>query len=430
MLNPTASSIVYMIEMLVIFVFYSRISENKVSLIKCFLLGFLLFECASAINLLFQNNVGINTGVSLAIYFLFSFFCFEIRPVPCLFYSLLLVASNFILEILVILICSQFTNEIDVNHNPVLLILAVVTNKTLLLLFCLFLSKRIQHHNVQVKIPTAMLLYPISLSICLVFFWRICLTEGVTEQIQQSVVAVCVIFFISTVGLFIIYQHQVEESIHRMEVENELQRRLQEQAYYKILEQQNENLMLYAHDAQKHLAAIASLTNDPAIGEYVGKLSNQLKTYSKNCHSGNRLLDVIIHKYSLDCGAKGVSFYYDVRQCNLSEVQDIDLVAIVGNLMDNAVSAATGSSKQQIALETTCRNGYSVLIISNSCDVPPIAKDNRLISTKNGLHGFGVKSVQKTIKKYQGDFNWEYDEQTHTFTMTVMLGGHIGSKID
>ena len=424
MLNPIVSSIVYLTEMLVVCVFYSRISENKVSIGKCLLVGFLLFEVASVVNVVFKNNVVINTGTSLVACFLFAVLCFEIRLFSSLFLSLLLVVANFILEILVILMYSSFANGklAEINYNPMLLLLAVITNKTILFILCLLLSKGIRHNNIRVKIPSIMLIYPLALAVGLVIFWQICLTDGVSEQVQQGVAAVCGIFFIATVGLFLIYQNQVMESTQHIQMENELKRLQQEQLYYKILEQQNENLMIYAHDAKKHLAAIASLTSDPAISEYIGKLSNQLKSYSKNCHSGNRLLDVMIHKYNLDCESKRISFYYDVLQCNLNEVQDIDLVAIVGNLMDNAVCAAAESTEKQIALETTSRNGYSVLIISNSCDASPVCKGSQFISSKVGFHGYGLKSVLKTIKKYQGDLNWEYDEQAHTFTITVMIG--------
>ena len=63
------------------------------------------------------------------------------------------------------------------------------------------------------------------------------------------------------------------------------------------------------------------------------------------------------------------------------------------------------------------------LNISNSCDSSPIVKGDRLLSSKDTpqIHGYGLKSVAKTLKKYQGDMMWEYDDSKHTFTMTVMI---------
>lgn len=128
-------------------------------------------------------------------------------------------------------------------------------------------------------------------------------------------------------------------------------------------------------------------------------------------------------KYTVDCDMRGIQFDYDVRVCNLAQLDGIDLAAILGNLMDNAVSAAEQSAGKTISLSTVHRNSYSVIVVSNSCDVPPKQSGNRLLSTKSdsSLHGFGLKSVKKTICKYQGDFEWGYDADKKSFTITVMI---------
>lgn len=47
----------------------------------------------------------------------------------------------------------------------------------------------------------------------------------------------------------------------------------------------------------------------------------------------------------------------------------------------------------------------------------------QLISTKEDhkIHGFGLKSVRNTLKKYRGDFDWEYNETNHEFITTVLI---------
>ena len=138
----------------------------------------------------------------------------------------------------------------------------------------------------------------------------------------------------------------------------------------------------------------------------------------------------MIHKYIIDCEMRGIQFEYDVKVCNLSQLDDMDLVAILGNLMDNAVTAAEHASEKVLSLNTVHRNSYSVIIISNSCDVPPSLLGDHLISTKidAGAHGFGLKSVEKAIGKYQGDYDWEYDAEEKVFTVTVMIEDKIGYK--
>jgi hypothetical protein len=48
----------------------------------------------------------------------------------------------------------------------------------------------------------------------------------------------------------------------------------------------------------------------------------------------------------------------------------------------------------------------------------------QLVTSKDDkkLHGFGLKSVAKTLKRYNGDFSWEYNELYHEFIVTVMIG--------
>ena len=132
----------------------------------------------------------------------------------------------------------------------------------------------------------------------------------------------------------------------------------------------------------------------------------------------------MISRYSSECEMRGIHFEYDVKSCNLSGMQDIDVVAVLGNLMDNALTAAEKSEKKFLSLETTWRNTYSVLIVSNSCEREPVSKGGQLITTKkeNRLHGYGLRSVKRTLKKYQGDYAWEYDAEKHLFIVTAMIG--------
>ncbi len=302
-------------------------------------------------------------------------------------------------------------------------IFEAATSKMLFFLIALILVRVLHPKNNSEKIPIHFLLYPLSVTICQGIFWRICSQPGTSQLIQHLLSIASVCLFVSAILLFVTYSHQVKKDNEAMQMKSELTRLQTEQSYYQILEQQNQQLMMYAHDAKKHLAAIQALNDDPQIGNYITALSQQLADYSRNCHSGNKLLDVIIHKYAVDCKMRGIRFEYDVKVCSLSQLDDIDLVAILGNLMDNAVAAAEDSTEKTVSLNTVHRNSYSVIILTNSCDTPPKQSGNRLLSTKSDTqaHGFGLKSVKKAIQKYQGDYEWNYDMDAKQFTITVMV---------
>lgn len=425
MLNPFFSLCVYLTEMVISYLFFSTIFDCHYSQLKSLIIGGMLFATASTVNLVFQNNGVINVFATFVVNVMFAHICYDSSLQKSLFYSAILGIINVALEVAVIFVSSLLTNNefLDYNNNFILLLFQAITIKALYFLITLILVKVLRPEENHSSIPIDFLIYPIVATVCQAIFWFICSQPEISYRVQflLSIASICL--FMSSILLFISYSHQIKKDSQALQVKSELSRLQTEQTYYQILDQQNQQLMFYAHDAKKHLAAIQALNEDPQISSYVKKLSEQLADYTRNCHSGNKLLDVMLHKYTIDCEMRGIQFEYDVKVCNLSQLDDIDLVAILGNLLDNAVTAAEQSTDKTINLTTVHRNSYSIIVLSNSCDTPPKQSGNRLISTKqdNGMHGFGLKSVKKTISKYQGDYEWNYDEKERSFTVTVML---------
>lgn len=433
MLNPLFSLCVYLIEMVISYIFFSSLGKKKMDTRKAIVIGFLLFAFGSTVNVLFKNNGPVNALTTLVVNIAFDCFCFDSTFFKSFFYAFILDILNIALEVVVITLSSFIISDnfSGYNSNFLLLIFQTITIKTLYFLIILVLIKMIRPGDTQDPIPMDFLVFPVLTTVCQAIFWYICAQLATFYEVQflLSISSGCL--FIATVLLFFTYSHQVKKERQTIQIQNELDRLQTEQSYYQILDQQNQQLMIYAHDAKKHLAAIQALNENPAIGNYVAKLSEQLKDYSKSCNSGNKLLDVMLNKYDIDCKMRGVSFEYDVKICNLSQLEDIDLVAILGNLLDNAVTAAEKSEEKWIVLNTVHRNAYSVIILSNSCDTQPKRSGNRLLSTKSNVnfHGFGLKSVAKAISKYQGDFEWSYDAEKHTFTVTVMIVDKVKASV-
>ena len=425
MLNPFFSLCVYLIEMLISYIFYASLLEHKFTTIKTLLIGVGLFTLGSAVNILLRNNGAINALTTWLINLFFAYCCFKTSLSKSMFYAAILGIVNAALEVSVVTISSFMVGDsfLGYNDNFLLLVSQAITIKTLYFLVTLVLIKALRPRDDRNTVPLDFLVYPVSTTVCQTVFWHICAQPTTNDHVQILLSISSVFLFVSTVFLFFAYSHQVRKERQTLQIQSELSRLQTEQSYYQILDQQNQQLMLYAHDAKKHLAAIQALNEDPTIGNYVTKLSEQLKDYSKSRSSGNKLLDVMLHKYDIDCKMRGIIFEYDVKVCNLSQLEDIDLVAILGNLLDNAITASEQSTEKCISLSTVYRNRYSVIIVSNSCDTPPKQSGNHLISTKAGigLHGFGLKSVAKAIKKYDGDYEWDYDADKHLFTFTVMV---------
>lgn len=416
-------AIISFTEFLITYNFFIQIGEKKRQTYKCIILGAILFESCAIVNIMLSNTVWINAIYNTIIYAVFGIMCFNIKPNKVIFYSIILNVICGALEFATIFLISVVTKtQPDVYLEKFnFLIIDIAISKSLYLFTCLLLAKVIKKDKVGIKIPIGLFMYPLIVVATLLIFWKISTEYIIQSQLQIILSIISMMLFVSIIVLFIIYQHSLERENDLHLLQNEIEKIEIEKSYYDILEKQNENLLIYAHDAKKHLSMIKSLNTNPQIEKYIGTMTDQLKIYSNTCHSGNHTLDVIIGRYVTECEIKNIDFSFDLHLANFKYIDDYDLVTILGNVLDNAIEAVEKSEEKIITLLTEHRNTYDVLIISNSCDIHPVANNKELKTTKQNktMHGMGIKSVLKTLKKYNSDLEWEYDSVKNVFTLTV-----------
>lgn len=426
MLNIVPSILVYFLETLISYVFFSKVSKSKYNLWKSILIGSAIFFIGVIANILFQNSIFINTLTFSAISFLFSIICFDIKIKKALFYSVLSSAFMSATELIAIFsISSLFNVELtSYNDNTYILLADVLTSKFLYFITLLILSGIINKNQKTSKIPLSFYLFPTAVLSSLTMFWYILTTYQLSKNTMIVIICVSVFLFLSTILLFISYHYNAEKEQELLLLRQESEKLNTDLKYFDILENQNNNLRAYAHDTKNHLSAIRNLNTNSEIEMHLLKMSESLAQYSKVCHSGNHTLDVIVDKYVTECNINGVNFEFDIKNNNLSTIEPYDTVTILGNLLDNALEAAKTSAQKTVSFETDYRNNFSVIIVSNSCDKNPLSDGRTLpLTTKinKQLHGFGLKSVKNTLKKYNGDISFDYDNREKVFVVTVMV---------
>lgn len=418
-------SLTYFMEMLISYSFFSQIGERKITVIKCVLTGTLLFGSGALVNFLLSNIIWLNAIWFFVINLLFGLICYRIKITRLFFYSVLLDVFSTALEFATIFLVSIITDT-DIKaylDQTNMLILELVISKLLYFLVCNITARLAKKEKSNIRFPLVLYMYPVTVIAGLLVFWNICVNSNISHSQKFSLAVISSALFFSVVLLFIMYQHNIEKENELFLLQNEFDKIETDKTYYDILEKQNQELQIYAHDAKKHLSAIRELNDNPIIENYVSNMSDALKNYSSSCRSGNHLLDVIINKYETECQLKSITFSFDVKLCNLDFIENYDLVTILGNLLDNAVSAAENTENAFISLHTHYANTYAVLEISNSCSTPPVFFNKELLTTKGNshLHGLGIKSVKKALKKYSGEMEWKYDDNDKRFTAILMI---------
>lgn len=132
------------------------------------------------------------------------------------------------------------------------------------------------------------------------------------------------------------------------------------------------------------------------------------------------------NSYTQNFRVLGINFLYNIVSSNFSFMDAASITALFSNLLSNAVEAAQNSSRKQIELsiKRNLEEEFILISLSNSCDIAPILDNAGLfISTKNNheLHGYGQRSIERVIRKYDGLSALRYDADNSTFNYTIRL---------
>lgn len=210
-----------------------------------------------------------------------------------------------------------------------------------------------------------------------------------------------------------------------------LQKESDSAQYYKMLLSQYDNQSILIHDIKKHLQSI-DLLNDQhdheKISAYIKQLllSSDLKDAAKLCD--NALLNAILGRYKKQCISLHISFLTDIRSGTVDFMADNDITSLFCNLLDNATEACRGISEALIEMTVQKKENtpFAVITMVNSCQSDPFSRVSRggLIPTSKPdcqRHGFGLKSIRKTVDKYHGDMQMYYHNETATFHSIITL---------
>ena len=200
--------------------------------------------------------------------------------------------------------------------------------------------------------------------------------------------------------------------------------------YYKMLSAQNENRSILIHDIRNNLYTISNLANQNQSAEIVDYIDKLVQTSSLQSSDSlqickNTTLNAILCRYKEECKKQDISFIIDSLDNSLDFMNTNDLTALFCNLLDNAVEAAACVPDSFIKLNISKQENtpFAVLFVQNSCAQNPIDTFGKLPSHKKDAsrHGFGMKSIQRTIDNYGGEMEFYYEEKTRAFCVVIRI---------
>ena len=190
---------------------------------------------------------------------------------------------------------------------------------------------------------------------------------------------------------------------------------------------------LRCHDLKHQMKALITETDSEEKREYIESIRRATDIYDSAFHTGSEALDYVLQEKKLLAGEHGVEFACIADGRCLSFLRNVDLYALLGNAIDNALEhlEQEPEGERRLLLNIRPRAGMAAIRLENTCTTPVLFRDGLPETTKpdREAHGFGVRSIRFIAEKYGGDVFMEVKDGR--FLLNVMLPiGETGAAGD
>lgn len=413
---------------------HGGLRKNIFSLSILYLILFLLMIC-------FQNR-SINIIAFFLANFLYLLMQYSINWFLCIFHSAVITSLMAASEIIVYVIQRKFLSNSPAIGNVISeTIVFGIFSKLLyfiavLLVFRTCIKRPVSHP--QDKYSTLFLIFvPCASIFTMIVMLNIIDRYTLSPLINNMIVLAFILLLFANLLVFCIYQYMEEKGEKYTQLMLLLQKEEAQAEYYEMLNIQNENQRILIHDIKKHLQSIEALNEKQEydkIRSYIRQLTISSGLQETSIVCDHRLLNAILCRYSRECQEKQIAFHADIRSGSLDFLADNHVTSLFCNLLDNAIEAAHGIPDSYIELSCSIREKtpFTVITVINSCKGDPfqtndsshkaLMRQNLQTNKKNkSSHGFGLKSIRRTVNYYNGDIQMYYHADSNSFHTIITL---------
>lgn len=219
------------------------------------------------------------------------------------------------------------------------------------------------------------------------------------------------LFLILIVAVYIVFFHTIHY-MHRAakQEKEELQSNflLEQMQEMKVSMEEIQRLL---HDSRHHNLQILEYAKCGKIDtllQYLGEYEMEIESHVMMRFCENTAANSILCAYVRKAEQYGINVLYDVVMEQDIGIKDIDIVAILANLMENAIHGCllSESSEPQIEVYITCRTSKLVIFISNTVRYD-VVLENHLPRSKDGI---GISSILHSAALYGGEYDFQSND--------------------
>jgi len=398
-------------------VFFEKIRTRSIIAFS----SYLIYFTVSSLVFLFLNIPVINMSIGFL-----AFFIVTLNYDSSMAKRILATISAFLLlftmETLVVLtyVLDDRSLLVGTEFNYLIIHLAIgLLSYLLALLLQRFKNIRKNYTNIAMHWVSSMLIPTLSIPIISLLLF--------SPSISQSV-SIFIIVMLFGINLSAVYFHDIISKAFEDRYKAILDAKGKE--YYisqcEIMQESVDKLKSFRHDTKIHLATLKEFAikknTDEVVG-YIGLLMGDIERSEIYSDTGNLAFDSIINYKLRNAVSNDIKLNLEVFIPSNLNFEITDIVTILGNLLDNALTAVEELEKKWITLNIQHEKGTLLIKSENPFDGMIKFKDednSEIISTKQSDdHGYGLKNIKRSVEKYNGDFNISIED--NIFSVSILL---------
>ena len=156
---------------------------------------------------------------------------------------------------------------------------------------------------------------------------------------------------------------------------------------------------------------------ETALSVSIDKLKTNMKEFD--------IVDIVVNSKISEALDKNIKFDYEIEFLGTLSIEDIDMCALLANLLDNSIEACEKIKDVNpwIKLRMGKKNSFLIIQLHNSI-CPDMFKKKKFFKTDKEnpqLHGWGIRSIDNVIEKYDGIKKYCIDEDRIELFITVSV---------
>lgn len=200
--------------------------------------------------------------------------------------------------------------------------------------------------------------------------------------------------------------------------------------YAQSIREQYEQTRRLRHDMKQYVASLSALINEKKYDAALELLDKQTLNLSKAetvIDIENDFINAILNSKLTYAKSKNIDVICSVDR-NISSIDDMDLCNLLGNILDNAITASEmcDLDSRLIEVEISSVGSRVIILVKNSIPCSVLNDNPNLKSTKPDPeeHGFGVKTIKSIVEKYNGKTDF-YEEGLTFICLAELYKEHV-----